>query len=150
MLAIADEASVTPQALAERPYLELAFFWGPEWGRYVDGGGPLDALRPEQGNQHGRFYLAIGAAAPVFTFDSIPGPGTVIRRVEPQAVEILARHGIPTGLEATSPATTPFSRVPASTHIPPASSGAGWTWLAGGVGLLLLIGTAIARRKHWR
>jgi hypothetical protein len=33
--------------LEDRPYLELALFWGNEWNRYMDEGKPSNQLRPE-------------------------------------------------------------------------------------------------------
>lgn len=96
---IAEEAAVAPEELKGRPYLEVAFFSGLEWVRYVDQGKPLDKLRPKQANQHGRFYPAINGAGPVVTFKSLPSPGPLTRRVKPEGIEILARHGVPVNSE---------------------------------------------------
>jgi hypothetical protein len=101
MVAAAEDAGLSADKLRGRPYFRLAFFWGPEWTAYVDAGKPLSALRPEQGNQAGRFYPAVGDAGPVLTFDSIPGPGPLTRRLEPAGVAVLARHGIPTRYSAS-------------------------------------------------
>lgn len=169
MLAIAEGVTITPEELAGRPYLGLAFFGGPEWVRYADEGRPLGALRPEEANQHGRFYPAAGDAGAVVTLDSVPGPWPLTRRVEPTGLEILARHGIPTGSPSTSaalaPATgaapaasasaaTPLAVVPASsaspTTAPTHSPVLGWAWVPGGLATLLLGGTAIALRKGRR
>ncbi|MBA3441597.1 MAG: hypothetical protein H0T92_17190 [Pyrinomonadaceae bacterium] len=102
MSAITEEAKVTPEELKGRPYLEVALFSGLEWVRYVDQGKPLDKLRPKQASQHGRFYPAVGDAAPIMTFKSLPGPGPLTRRVDAKGVEILAGHGIPVRLDATN------------------------------------------------
>lgn len=99
MSAITEEARVTPEELKGRPYLEVALFSGLEWVRYVDQGKPLDKLRPKQASQHGRFYPAVGDAAPIMTFKSLPGPGPLTRQVKPEGIEILARHGVPVKME---------------------------------------------------
>ena len=87
--------TIKPADLEGRPYLKLALFGGPRWRDYVDAGKPLDALRPEDANQHGRFYPPFGGAAPLITLDSIPGPGWPVRRVEPRGIAMLVRHDIP-------------------------------------------------------
>lgn len=109
MLASTEEAKVTVTELRGRPYLELAFFWGPEWAQYVKEGKPVDALRQEQANQHARLYLPIGSKRPILAFDNIPGPGSLTRWVEPKAFDILARHGIPvqSGRGSLSAAVSP-------------------------------------------
>jgi len=101
MVAATEDAGLPADKLRGRPYFRLAFFWGQEWAAYVDAGKPVGALRPEQGNQAGRFYPAIGDAGPALTFDSIPGPGPLIRRLEQAGVAVLARHGIPTRYAAS-------------------------------------------------
>lgn len=101
MVAATEDAGLSADKLRGRPYFRLAFFWGQEWAAYVDAGKPLSALRPEQGNQAGRFYPAIGDAGPVLTFDSIPGTGPLTRRLEQAGVAVLARHGIPTRYAAS-------------------------------------------------
>lgn len=136
MGSITEGSNITSEELTGRPYLELAFFWGAEWDQYVKEGKPLAALRPEQANQHGRFYPAFNHAASVVRFDSIPGPGPLTRRIDLTGIEILARYGIPTRLE-TSPSATPTS--PQDTP----------AWLIGGAAILFLSGTAIVLRR-WR
>jgi hypothetical protein len=95
MLAATDIAAISGDQLKGRPYFRLAFFWGPEWAQYVDSGKPLTALRPEQGNQQGRFYPAVGRQGPVLTFDDSPSP-TNVRRLDQAGVSVLTLHGIPT------------------------------------------------------
>ena len=52
-----------PRQLAARPFLNVSLFWGPQWDEYLRDGRPLSELRPEQANQHGRFYPAVSGAA---------------------------------------------------------------------------------------
>jgi hypothetical protein len=95
-----ERTNIDPGELEGRPYLKMALFWGPRWVEYVEEGRPLDALRPEQANQHARFYPATEDEPALITFGSSKfGPG-VIRRVEPEALAVLARHGIPVRSEA--------------------------------------------------
>jgi hypothetical protein len=100
MLAITEPAGVGPDALAGRPSLSLALFWQHQtWEQYVRASGSLAALRPEQAEQRGRFYPASGTTEPIVVLDAVPGPGTLVRRVAPQGLAILARHGVPTRLD---------------------------------------------------
>ncbi len=106
MSSITQQSSVTPEELRRRPYLRLALFWGPEWAQYVEEGKPIDKLRPEQANQQGRFYPAVGHASPVVTLDMPPGSvGPSWRQVREGGIRILLRYGIPVRLP-------PFTRGP--------------------------------------
>jgi len=107
MLAATDNAGISADALQGRPYVRLAFFWGPEWAQYVDAGKPLSALRPEQGNQHGRFYPAVGNEGPILTFDDRLATPANVRRLDQTGVSVLAHHGIPTHYPAPRPPSTP-------------------------------------------
>jgi hypothetical protein len=105
---------VDPMELRDRPYLELWLYWGnTQWEPYVSEG-RLDELRREQANQYGRFYPAFGRRDAVMSLD-VPGS----RKATAKLLAILARHGIPTQLQA-----------------PPApeesSSSPPWPWIAGG------------------
>jgi hypothetical protein len=51
----------------------LALFWGFEWVQFVNDIRPLTALKPEQANQHARFYPALGAALALVVFRDEPG-----------------------------------------------------------------------------
>src|SRR5712692_9695096 len=58
LMAVRPDAAVTRDQLVW-PYLQVAYFWGPRWVRYVQEGKPLDKLHPEEGDQHLRFYPAV-------------------------------------------------------------------------------------------
>lgn len=145
MGAISDAATLQPEALEGRPYLHLAYFWGPEWDTYIQAGKPAAALRPEDGNQHGRFYPATGDQPAIVTFDVIPGPGVPIRQITPDGLAILQRHGVPVRLDQAVPAQI---------------GAVAWTWarsalqlpaLALGTGVLLAGGLAtLAWRRRRR
>jgi len=87
--ALGEEAKVQQEELAGRPYFEFAFFSGPYWVQYVDDGRPLDQLRLESGDQRRRLYPGGGGSAPIITYDA------GARRVAPEGIAILSRHGIP-------------------------------------------------------
>lgn len=87
-------AEASAESLQERPYFEMAFFWGPEWFKYV---GQESELIPEKANQHARLYPAFGGAPAVVAFDKeqrtlIPGPR--YRGVEMEGIDILRRHKV--------------------------------------------------------
>jgi hypothetical protein len=70
MAGINNRASAPSDALTGRPYYELALFWGMEWVQYVNDGRPVTALKPEQANQHARFYPAVGMAPALVVFEN--------------------------------------------------------------------------------
>ena len=140
MYAISESADVTPEELAQRPFLELAYFWGPSWAAYADSGKSLKELKPEQANQNGRFYPAFGDARPVATFGFIPGPGSLIRHVNAKGLEILSRHDVPVRLETRAELPTTASK----------SLLQDWrTWLSiSGIALCLFGIVIVVRRYH--
>jgi hypothetical protein len=76
------------RGLAHRPRFDLAEFWG--WGSSPP------PTRPSQANQHGWFYPAYHGRRAFF---DLRVDGLRVPRTAPaQAVEILARHGVPTRL----------------------------------------------------
>jgi hypothetical protein len=95
MSSVSDVAQVTPADLAQRPYFQVAMFWGPDWVQYIDDGHDPTTLRPDQATQHGLLYPGYGAAPPIFQFDSIPGPGPLTRQITSQGIDILSHHGVP-------------------------------------------------------
>jgi hypothetical protein len=99
LVAANDDMSVKHARLKVRPSLRVAMFWGMEWVQYMKRHKLLAALHPNQANQFARFYPAYGSAPALFVFDSIPGPYTsLIRRIRPEGIAVLARHGIPVRL----------------------------------------------------
>lgn len=150
MTGTSDPTDVRPEELEGRPYLELALFWGPEWTRYVDEGQPLAALQPEQANQHGRFYPAYGERGPVLTLGVVPGPGTLTRRAEPRAAEVLLRHGIPAGPREQAgapPTAAPTASLAAAGTSRASTTAMVWIGLAAGVAVVLLVGALLGRRR---
>lgn len=98
---------IEPESLDGRSYVKMALFWGPEWQRYRDEGKPVDALRPEQANQHARFYPTVDGADALIVIDpiSVSGSSVRVRRVEPEGLAVLARHGVPVRSESTAPSS---------------------------------------------
>lgn len=96
MIATNDEMSVQHARLIGRPFLRVAMFWGSGWVQYMKEHRTVNAIRPSQANQWARFYPAYGTTPPLFVLDSIPGPyKSLVRRVSPTGIAILAHHGIP-------------------------------------------------------
>jgi hypothetical protein len=99
LVAANDGMSVKHARLTGRPSLRVAMFWGMEWVQYTKHHKSLAALHPNQANQFARFYPAYGSAPALFVFDSIPGPYiSLIRRIRPEGIAVLAHHGIPVRL----------------------------------------------------
>lgn len=97
-----DEAmNVTPDELSGRAYITFALFWGIDWVRYADSRRSLAELRPEQGNQQARFYPATSDAPAIFWSNSVGSQGPFVHRLESRSLEILAKHGIPSSLQAS-------------------------------------------------
>lgn len=99
LVSVNDDMSVGQARLARRPFLRVAMFWGPAWIQYMKHHATAHGLRPNEANQLARFYPAYGTAPALFMFDSIPGPyRTLIRRIRPAGVAVLAHQGIPVRL----------------------------------------------------
>lgn len=94
--------------LDDRRYISMALFWGTPWVDYVDAGKSPGALRPEDANQHGRFYPAVGQEPPVITLDYIQGDGPSIRLVDSKSIDVLQKYGVPVRVDAAS-SRTPLS-----------------------------------------
>jgi hypothetical protein len=124
--------------LGGRPSLQLAMFWDAGiWEPYVREG-RLGSLRPEQANQFGRFYPAV-AGQPALV--DLPWAGTWPKRVGPDALAILARHGVPTQLDSGGGSGLPI-RPGDEAGIP-----VPWWW-AGGVGAALIaVGALLVARR---
>src|SRR5438105_12622397 len=93
MLSIAELISIGDRDLRDRPYVDMSYFWGPEWMHYPNDERSLDKLEPKTGNQHGRFYPAYASREAVVTFDEASGP--LRRKITKDGLEILAKYGIP-------------------------------------------------------
>jgi hypothetical protein len=98
---INDRVRAQSEVPVDRPFYELALFWGLEWVQYVNDGRPLAALKPEQATQHARFYPAFGAAPALVVFRDEPGEmGENARRMgltrsgEQMALDVFARYGL--------------------------------------------------------
>jgi hypothetical protein len=82
----------TGLSLKDRPFLEIAMFWGPEWSDYVNKGKPLDKIRPQDANQQGRFYPAFGDSPALISF------GPTVKRIALESLQFLDRSGVLTRL----------------------------------------------------
>jgi hypothetical protein len=107
MAGINDRAVAQSDALVDRPFYDLALFWGLEWVQYITDGRPLAALTPGQANQHARFYPAVGTAPALVVFRDEPGAmgGAarrmgLIRSVEQMTLDVFARYGLRVRMES--------------------------------------------------
>jgi hypothetical protein len=109
MAGINRRATAPSGELTGRPYYRLALFWGLDWVKYLESGRPLTSLKPEQANQHGRFYPAVGLAPALVVFDDERGeipdstrPLGLIRSVEPMTLDVFVRHGLRIRVDAAN------------------------------------------------
>jgi hypothetical protein len=96
MSGIATRADMALHDLEQRPYFDVALFWGPDWQSVSGDGEAINRLDAGQANQHGRFYPATPTEPAVFSLNatSSSGGGT-LRWVAPGALEVLGSRGIP-------------------------------------------------------
>lgn len=95
-------AGVQASELAERPYAEVAFFWGPTWEEYAGNPDRLKTLSSAQALEtcpfeaaacYGRYYPASGNAPPVLDFYN--ASDHAIRGIPPNAQVFLERAHVP-------------------------------------------------------
>ncbi|MCC7185182.1 MAG: hypothetical protein IT185_02990 [Acidobacteria bacterium] len=106
------EPQQTPSAarLEGRPFFQVSMFWGPQWKQFMDEGRAVTSLRPEQANEFGRLYPAVGDQPAVLilsgaprTFEGVVTPPTSVGdyrhayALSAVSSRILARSGIPIG-----------------------------------------------------
>jgi len=103
-----DGASVN--GLEDRPYLELALFWGNEWNRYMDEGKPANQLRPEDVTPfdnipiRGRFYPICNDSPAQITLTEVNGTRThSMWRVSPAGLKVLEDLGVPVKADCKRP-----------------------------------------------
>ena len=73
-----------------RPAFELALFWGSQWRSYAASPESLKSLRPEQANQSGRLFPAMGDLPAMISV------GTLTGIVSDSGLAMLRRYEVPT------------------------------------------------------
>jgi hypothetical protein len=107
MHAITQPVSISRDTLKDRPFVEVAMFWGLDWHQYLVQGKRLDGLKPDQANQHGRIYLATADAPALFVFDDTGQFGRsaamvgLVRWITDDGLAMLKKHGVPTAVIRT-------------------------------------------------
>jgi len=106
-------ATVAVKDLGNRPYLGVAFFWGPETNPALNGH-PISELTPQMAWQHGRFYAAAGSQPAVLlatqltkSTQAVPVPtaGAAFVNggpIQDSAIAVLKRLGIPVTTQGIS------------------------------------------------
>jgi hypothetical protein len=87
MVAIRDPAGEVD--LTNRPYIQIAYFWGPDFAPNARNAG--SALRIEEANQRGRFYPAHNGAEAVVTLNEV----RELRGITSDGLALLRKYGIP-------------------------------------------------------
>ena len=103
VLAMTDVATVLPNRFTGQACVTFTLYWETKWNEYVNAGKPLAELTPDQGDQHGCFYPAVGNEVAIFLYadDDKGSYGNsarirgLARRVGQPALDVLAKHGIP-------------------------------------------------------
>jgi hypothetical protein len=91
-------SSVDERRLRPRPSYSVAMFWGRDF--FVDtSAASLARYRPEQANQHARYFPPHRNAPALWVFDVSPGYGTFavserFRSITPEGMAVLERHGL--------------------------------------------------------
>jgi hypothetical protein len=97
MSGLIAQTSLPDSALRSRPFFDVALFWGSEWKTYAETPERLQDLRPSQANQFARLYPAVGKLPALLVFRAgLAGMArpSRYRRVSPDALDILAKHGV--------------------------------------------------------
>jgi hypothetical protein len=125
-----DGTAADPASLEGRPSLRLGLFWNSHvWEPYVRQD-RLGELRPEQANQVGRFYPAVGDKPALV---DVPGYGQWPKIADVHALKILERHGVPVQLVLRA-----------------RESSAGWDWwrwAAIGSGAAMVVAIVLRRSR---
>ncbi len=96
MSAIDVSTPADTTAVHQRLYVHLAMFWGPEWANYPRTEEALARLRPEQANQHGRFYPARGDSDALVLIGLASGRAyTTLGPIAEHGLALLERYGVP-------------------------------------------------------
>jgi hypothetical protein len=80
-----------------RKSFEVALFWAPVVARLRARGLPMEQWPVEEADQHARFFPSAARDSALWVWVASPlGGGVGARRLEPAALAILSRHGVPT------------------------------------------------------
>ncbi len=100
MGAIDASTQADTTAVHQRPYVHLAMFWGPEWANYPRTPEALARLRPEQANQHGRFYPAWADSDALVLIGSTSGRAyRTLGPIAEHGLALLERYGVPVRID---------------------------------------------------
>ena len=99
MVSIDQESTILPEELKGRPFLKVAFFWGPKWLKYMAEGKPLEQLKAEDAEQRGRYYPATEESEEAMIIMDLLPPylanQTRQRQVSEKGIEILKKYKVP-------------------------------------------------------
>jgi hypothetical protein len=96
ILTYAHPAARPAERAPGRPFIDVWLFWGPQWAPLAGNEAALERLRVADANQTGKFYPArAGEGALLVLEPTLAAPRFSARSLEPVAVEILRRHGVP-------------------------------------------------------
>jgi hypothetical protein len=100
MLATPGPGTATnPRLLRDRPYVDLALFWGPAWAHLPHSPQAVAQLRANQGNQRAWLFPATRESPAVMVYDPPAAvelsPQLLTRAVQTDGIAMLSQHGVP-------------------------------------------------------
>jgi hypothetical protein len=87
-------ANTLVRALADRPFIRVSLFWGPQWRPLVGSDSALEHLNETKADQRGKLYPARAHDDAIFVLDDTFGSASAVR-LDSAALAILSRHGVP-------------------------------------------------------
>jgi hypothetical protein len=98
MSATVQHVALAESALARRPKIQVAMYWGAEWSRFASTPDSLAMLRQREA-QAGVFYPAVGTDPAVFIFGPMAAMGSSARAVSDEGIAILRAHHVPVAIK---------------------------------------------------
>jgi hypothetical protein len=102
--------ALTPTKLSEvfgRPFLEVALFSSPGFGKYAGDARPIAALNPRDADQHARFHPWCGDLPGLVEFGPKPWIPERVFVISAVGLRILEEHGVPTRIKESGGSAAP-------------------------------------------
>ena len=104
MLATTERATLSVDLLRQRPRIGATMYWGTQWRGRKDLPDSVGLVVTMDGAQAGAFYPAFHGKPAIWVFGAYGTVPASARRISADGLAILAKHNIPTTVEASRPA----------------------------------------------